>query len=221
MVFKRINPGTFIMGGRGEGKDVKPHQVSITKPFCMSEHEITRLQWLRIMGEDPSKHKRWSTQPVESVSWIRVQDFLQRLQQKDSKAKFRLPTEAQWEYAARADTTTRFSFGDDPDHLSFYGNCKGDDRYDGTAPTGKFRPNAWGLYDMQGNVSEWVADWYGPYSPAPQKDPKGPASGTERVRRGGSFIILQKNCGVARRNKMKPDKAKDDVGFRIIRDVEK
>ena len=188
----------------------------------MSEHEITRLQWLRIMGEDPSKHRKWSNQPVESVSWLRVQDFLRKLQPKDPKANFRLPTEAQWEYAGRASTTTKFSFGDDPDHLSFYGNCKStvvDDHYDVTAPVGRFKPNAWGLYDMEGNVSEWVADWYGPYSPAPQKDPKGPASGTERVRRGGSFIILQKNCGVARRNRMRPDKAKDDVGFRIIRDV--
>lgn len=222
IVFRRIEPGTFIMGAHGE-KGAAPHSVSITTPFCMSEHEITRLQWLRIMGEDPSKYKKWSTQPVESVSWLRVQDFLRKFRETDHKANFRLPTEAQWEYAARANSTTRFSFGDDPERLSYYGNCKStkiDDHFDVTAPVGKFRPNDWGLYDMQGNVSEWVADWYGLYDLSAQQDPTGPKSGTERVRRGGSFNILQKNCGVARRNKMNPGKAKDDVGFRIIRDVE-
>ncbi|HEV7505159.1 MAG TPA: SUMF1/EgtB/PvdO family nonheme iron enzyme [Thermoanaerobaculia bacterium] len=222
IVFRRIEPGTFMMGAHGE-KDAKPHQVTITKPFCMSEKEITQYQWLTVMHEDPSRYRRWSKQPVESVSWIRSQDFIRELQKKDSKAHFRLATEAQWEYAGRAGSTTKYSFGDDPNRLYLYGNCKSvdvDDHYDVTAPVGKFKPNTWGLYDMQGNVSEWVADWYAPYDSTPQTDPKGPKSGTERVRRGGSFSILSKNCGMARRNKMKQDKAKDDVGFRIIRDVE-
>ncbi|HSS49134.1 MAG TPA: CHAT domain-containing protein, partial [Thermoanaerobaculia bacterium] len=187
IVFKRIESGTFIMGAHGE-KDAKPHPVTITKSFCMSEKEITRQQWLDVMHEPPpSRYGKWSKQPVESVSWVRVQDFIRELQKKDRKANFRLPTEAQWEYAARAGSTTKFSFGDDPNRLYLYGNCKSasvDDHYDTTAPVGKFTPNAWGLYDMQGNVSEWVADWYAPYDSAPQTDPTGPTKpGTDRVRR--------------------------------------
>ncbi len=211
------------MGARGEGPDAKPHQVTITEPFCISEHEITRLQWERVMAEDPSKYKTGPDLPVELISWTRVQDFLQKLSL-DLKAKFRLPTEAQWEYAARANSSTLYSFGDNPLRLLRYGNCKstgGDDHYDGPAPVGTFAPNDWGLYDMQGNVSEWVADWYAPYDLTPQKDPAGPATGTEKVRRGGSFAIKSEHCGVARRNKSAPSYKKDDIGFRIIRDVEK
>jgi CHAT domain-containing protein/sulfatase-modifying factor enzyme 1 len=222
IVFKRIEPGTFIMGGHGERMtDAKPHQVTITRPFCMGETEITILQWWRVLREQPSKFKKWWEQPVESVSWIRIQDFLQALESWAPKATFRLPTEAQWEYAARAKTETRYSFGNDPAELPKYGNCdKSDDHFDVPSPVGTFAPNNWGLFDMQGNVSEWVEDWYEPYGLSPQTDPSGPKFGTGRVRRGGSFRILSKNCDVARRNKMKPDKAKDDVGFRIIRDVE-
>jgi len=223
IVFKRVEAGTFIMGVRGNRSDSKPHQVTITQPFCMSEHEITRVQWLRVIGEDPSKYKKWSAQPVESVSWTRLQDFLKRLRQKEPKANIRLPTEAQWEYAARAKSTTRYSFGDDPDRLHFFGNCKStmvDDHYDTTSPVGTFAPNEWGLFDMQGNVSEWVADWYAPYDPVPQTDPTGPATGTQKVRRGGSYSIIAKNCTVVKRYRSAPDYKRDDVGFRIIRDVE-
>lgn len=222
ITFKRIEAGTFTMGAHHE-KGAKPHQVTITKPFCMSETEITRYQWLTVMHEPPpSRYGRWSAQPVESVSWFRAQDFVRQLQKRDPKADFRLPTEAQWEYAGRAGSITRYSFGDDPSRLYLYGNCKSagiNDHYDVTAPVGRFKSNAWGLYDMQGNVSEWVADWYAPYTSSPQTDPTGPKEGTERARRGGSFNIIPGNCGIAHRNKMKPDKARDDVGFRIIRDV--
>lgn len=222
ILFKRIEPGTFTMGARGEGlTDAKPHEVTITKPFCMSDTEITIMQWWRVLRENPSKYKKWREQPVEMVSWKRVQDFLKKLRRIDPKANFRLPTEAQWEYAARGGSTTHFSFGNDPGELPKYGNSKdGDDPFAVTSPVGTFAPNNWGLFDMQGNVSEWVADWYAPYDLEPQTDPTGPAAGTERVRRGGSFSILAKNCTVARRNKKDPDNGKDDVGFRIIRDVE-
>ena len=222
IVFKRIEPGTFMMGGHGQGMaDAKPHPVTITRPFCMSDTEITILQWWRVMGENPSKYRRWWEQPVESVSWDRTQDFLRALKSWAPKATFRLPTEAQWEYAGRAGTTTLYSFGNDSSELSLYGNCEGnDDHFDVPAPVGTFAPNQWGLFDMQGNVSEWVADWYAPYETTAQIDPTGPEKGTHRVRRGGSFSILGKNCIVAKRNKTKPGKAMPDVGFRIVRDVE-
>ena len=222
IVFKRIELGNFMMGGHGQGMaDANPHPVTITRPFCMSDTEITILQWWRVMGENPSKYKKWWEQPVESVSWTRVQDFLQALKSWAPKATFRLPTEAQWEYAGRAGSTTLYSFGNDLAELPKYGNCEGsDDHFDVPAPVGTFAPNKWGLFDMQGNVSEWVADWYAPYEISPRTDPTGPEKGTYKVRRGGSFSILGKNCIVAKRNKMKPDKGKDDVGFRIIRDVE-
>jgi hypothetical protein len=222
IIFKRIEPGSFTMGAHYE-KGAKPHPVTITKPFCMSEKEVTQQQWLDVMLEDPSRYKKSPKHPIESVSWLRVQDFLRRIRGKHPNASIRLPTEAQWEYAGRAGSITKYSFGDDPGRLYLYGNCKSqgvDDHYDVTAPVGKFKPNAWGLYDMQGNVSEWVADWYAPYTSSPQTDPTGPKEGTERVRRGGSFNIIPTNCGIAHRNKTKPDKARDDVGFRIIRDIE-
>lgn len=220
--FVRIEPGPFTMGEASEGKDTKPHEVTLTKPFCMSVHEITQKQWQDVMGENPSVHTGDDRRPVENVSWNDIGVFFPKLKRYDSTANFRLPTEAQWEYAARAGSPFHFSFGNNPTRLPRYGNCEsgGDDNhYDGPAPVGSFEPNAWGLYDMHGNVSEWVADWYAPYEEEAVSDPKGPSAGTERVRHGGSYEIIARNCGSAKRNKMKPDDSKGDVGFRIVRDV--
>jgi hypothetical protein len=223
IVFKRIEPGKFTMGARGQGKDAKPHEVTLTQAFCMSQHEITQAQWEKVIGENPSEH-RGSQLPVERVSWNDVQGFLRRLRPLAPKAGFRLPTEAQWEYAARGKSDHLFSFGDDPNRLPAFGNCESrsrDDRYDAIAPVGSFAPNDWGLYDMHGNVSEWTADWWAPYDSVPQSDPTGKPSGKLKARRGGSFQIKSENCDTARRNKSKPDARRGDVGFRIARDVVK
>ena len=219
--FARIDPGTFTMGEASEGKDTEPHEVTLAKPFCMSLYEITQEQWQKIMRENPSEHTGQARLPVERVTWNAAQDFLHELSALDLAANFRLPSEAQWEYAARGKKRTRFSFGNDPNRLPEFGNCRStkNDGFDGPAPVGSFKPNDWGLYDMHGNVSEWVEDWYTDYGTGSVRDPAGPREGTERVRRGGSYEIIAKNCGSAKRNQMKPDHSRSDVGFRIVRNV--
>jgi hypothetical protein len=211
MKFVRIEPGTFTMGSKPRDKAEKAHEVMITKPFCMSEHEVTRGQWKTVMNEEPAGEGA-DDLPVTGVSWEDVQVFLKRL-----GGGYRLATEAQWEHAARAGSTRRFHFGDDPGLLNLYGNCEGDDRFDGLAPVKSFAPNRVGLYDMHGNASEWVSDWYKEYPSEPVTDPVGPRIGEEKVRRGGSFEILANNCDAVTRNSSKPGASPNDVGFRLVR----
>ena len=213
MTFVRIEPGTFIMGSKPRDKDEINHKVTISKPFCMSEHEVTRGQWKKIMEEDPGGTGA-DDLPVTNVSWDGTQVFLDRLNKMEPRKGSRLPTEAQWEYAARVRPVQRFLFS------SQYGNCEGNDRFDGLAPVKSFAPNLWGLYDMHGNVSEWVADWYAEYPPEPVIDPSGPEIGEEKVRRGGSFKILVENCDSVTRKKSKPGYRSNDVGFRLVRTPE-
>jgi hypothetical protein len=215
MKFVRIEPGRFTMGLKPRAKAEKAHKVRISKPFCMSEHEVTRGQWKAVMGEEPPGEGE-DNLPVTGVSWENAEVFLERL----GGGGHRLATEAQWEYAARAGSTQRFSFGDGPGRLSEYGNCEGKDRFDGLAPVKSFKPNKWGLYDMCGNASEWVADWYGEYPSEPAVDPVGPSFGEEKVRRGGSFDILADNCDSVTRKKSKPGYREKDTGFRLVRDPE-
>lgn len=215
MKFVRIKPGTFKMGAKLKAKNEIAHIVTISKPFCMSEHEVTREQWRTIMGEEPAGNGP-DNLPVTDVSWEDAQAFLDRLNQRESGKGYRLATEAQWEYAARARSTKRFHFGEEPILLSQYGNCEGNDSYDGLVPVKSFEPNRWGLYDMHGNASEWVSDWYAKYPSEGVIDPQGPSIGEERVRRGGSFEILADRCDAVTRNHSKPEYRAGDVGFRLV-----
>jgi formylglycine-generating enzyme required for sulfatase activity len=153
---------------------------------------------------------------VEQVSWDDIQVFIQRLNQKEGHNRYCLPTEAEWEYAARAGTTSTYSFGDDADNLGQYAWY-----YDNSGirmhPVGQKRPNAWGLYDMHGNVWEWVQDWYGGgyYSSSPSTDPKGPSSGSRRVIRGGCWGTFAEYCRSAFRFDRRPGVRRDGLGFRL------
>jgi len=189
MKLVRIRPGKFMMGSPDfeqghEDHEGPQHEVTISKAFYMGVTEVTQDQYEAVMGKNPS-HVKGPTNPVEVVSWDDAVLFCRKLSEKTGKT-LRLPTEAEWEYACRAGTTTRFSFGDSESALGDYawhkGNCGGK-----TQPVAQKKPNAWGLYDMHGNVKEWCADWLGSYPTGTSVDPQGAASGVHRVARGGDW----------------------------------
>jgi formylglycine-generating enzyme required for sulfatase activity len=205
------------MMGSGR-KDEKPvHAVEITRPFCLGQFEITERQWEQVMSGDPKPpQKSTDNLPKTYVSWEEAEEFVSKINGPVGKLRFRLPTEAEWEYAARAGTTWHYSFGDDPSELSRYGNCGSK-----KAPVGQFLPNPWHLYDMHGNLWEWVEDRYGDYSAELAIDPHGPAQGERRVRRGGGFESSNDNCQSTARKSAEPEKRLRNVGFRIVEILDK
>ena len=219
--FVLIPAGMFIMGSpvneQKRGEDEKQHQVTISKPFYMQTTPVTQGQWQRIMGYNHSWFKGDLNLPVEQVSWNNVQEFIQKLNQKEMTDKYRLPTEAQWEYAARAGTTTMFYTGDSEEYLAraaWYAK-NSENR---THPVGQKTPNAWGLYDMLGNVAEWVQDFFGDYPNGSAVDPEGPLNGFERINRGGSWYYNATQCRCANRRSNSPKYENNKfVGFRLIK----
>jgi formylglycine-generating enzyme required for sulfatase activity len=201
-----IRPGSFMMGSEGGNfADEKPvHKVTITKPFYIGKCEVTQGEWQAVMGTNPSSFKG-EKNPVETVSWNDCQTFIAKLNEKVAQGAFRLPTEAEWEYACRAGSSTAFCYGDDEKQLGDYAWYSGN-RSETTHPVGKKKPNAWGLYDMHGNVWEWCQDWYGSgyYSDGPDSDPQGPSSGLTRVLRGGSWSYDPVSCRSAGRGYFDP-----------------
>ena len=214
MEFVLIPAGTFQMGSNDDDKPV--HTVRLTQPFYLGKYEVTQGQWQAVMGNNPSRFTGDPNRPVENVSWDNVQEFIRRLNAREAGATYRLPTEAEWEYAARAGTTTRWSFGDDASQLGRYAwydrNAGGQ-----THPVGQLQPNPWGLYDMHGNVWEWVQDWYGSYSSGTAVDPAGPSSGSYRVNRGGSLAYGARFCRSAYRLRDAPGSRYDFLGLRLLR----
>ena len=216
-----IPAGEFLMGTPGESSGEMPqHRVRITRPFCLGKYLVTQEQWEAVMGSNPSKFKG-PKNPVENVSWDDCQAFIAKLNANtgEQQGKFLLPTEAQWEYACRAGSTTKYYFGDDERQLGDYGWY--DANSEGTHPVGKKKPNAWGLYDMHGNVGEWCADyWDGRYyEGSPTNDPTGPngTTGWLRVRRGGSWNGPADWCRSASRTNATPGIGSDTLGLRICR----
>ncbi len=222
-----IPAGKFLMGSplneEGRDADEGPQKtVTITRPFYMGVHEVTQAQYSAIMGANPSQFKEW-THPVEQVSWNDAADFCKKLSETTGQA-VRLPTEAEWEYACRAGTRTPFHTGDtiSTDQANYDGN----ETYGGgrkgvyrqkTVPVGSFAPNAWGLYDMHGNVWEWCSDWYaGEYTNAVETDPQGPKTGESRVLRGGSWLYNPRYCRSATRNWDAPGTRNFIIGFRVV-----
>jgi formylglycine-generating enzyme required for sulfatase activity len=217
--FVRINGDTFEMGDKS-AKETRPvHQVTITKPFCLSTYEVTLELWNRVLGRPaPSDNERHL--PVGGVTYEEVQQFFERLNKLDSSAHYRLPYEAEWELAARAGTKTRYSFGKSDGPLYLYGNCNGSkDRFPEIAPVGQLQANPWGLFDMYGNVSEWVEGWYEGYPKEAVKDPGGPDTGTKRIRRGGNWDSSARSCSSVDRSAVEPERDNQDTGFRIVREI--
>lgn len=233
-----IPAGSFLMGSSETPKqlagayksypghfasDQAHHRVQITKPFYLGKYEVTQEQWKTVMGNNPSQF-RGPKNPVQSVSWDACQQFLNRLNAKALGGTFFLPTEAQWEYACRAGSTTRFYFGDDESQLGEYAWCRANSDSK-THPVGEKKPNAWGLYDMYGNVAEWCADWYGDWDSSAYiagstiDDPAGPAMGDSRTVRGGDWGSQGADCRSASRDQLEPGRHIPGLGLRVARSI--
>ncbi len=210
-----IPAGTFVMGNDEGYDDEQPlHQVTISRELYIGKYEVTQEQWKAVMGTSPSGHPG-SSRPVEKVSWedaVAITEALSGTTGHD----IRQPTEAEWEYACRAGTTTQYYFGDATSDLGDYAWSVSNSR--GTTHTvGDKLPNAWGLHDMVGNVWEWCNDWYdkGYYSQSTTTNPAGPASGAARVLRGGGYLLRDISVRSAARGNHPPDVRFEDLGFRV------
>jgi formylglycine-generating enzyme required for sulfatase activity len=228
MEFKLIPAGTFTMGSPttelGRDEDEIQHSVTLTKSFYIQTTEVTQEQWYAVMGDNPS----WFSgsggsakegYPVEKVTWDMVQGFITQMN-KRKDGVYRLPTEAEWEYAARAGSSTGFANGEITGKVTdtklnemgwYYVNSKNE-----THQVAFKQPNVWGLYDMHGNVMEWCQDFYGSYATSAATNPNGPTSGSERVLRGGGFKSMAEDCRSAKRDKKTPATRENYVGFRLV-----
>jgi formylglycine-generating enzyme required for sulfatase activity len=226
-----IRPGTFMMGSptseKGRGNDERQHRVTISKPFYLGKYEVTQEQYVALMGNNPSRWKGKQL-PVEQVTWHDAVAFCKRLTEQERKAgrlpagyAYQLPTEAQWEYACRAGTTTPFAVSFTTSNTNydtvmrrvgwFNGNSGGQ-----THPVGKKTANPWGLYDMHGNVLEWCADRYGTYLAGSVPDPTGASAGSHRIYRGGGWHSAPRVCRSAQRDSfLEPSSRWHGLGFRV------
>ncbi len=222
MAFKRIPAGTFTMGDDGGDADEQPaRQVTISSDFFMGVYEVTQAEWTAVMGTNPSGSNQGGTFPVENVSWEEVQTFVSALNQREGTTLYRLPTEAEWEYATRAGSQTDYYFGDNADDLGQYAwyNLNASGR---THEVGQKLPNDFGLYDTHGNVFEWVQDWYDAdyYASGPATDPQGPDTGTFRSVRSGSWGSNNLFVRSSDRSNSPPSSRSILIGFRLVRDAE-
>ena len=212
MVF--VDGGTFMMGSNSGEDDEKPvHDVTLSS-YYIGKYEVTQAQWRAVMGTNPSYFKNCDDCPVEQVSWDDIQGYIQKLNAQTGK-QYRLPTEAEWEYAARGGNKSRnytYSGSDDINSVAWYGGNSGDK----THTVGGKQYNELGIYDMTGNVWEWCADWYGSYSSARATNPKGPSTGGDRLLRGGSFNNRAQDCRSALRGMLNPGSEYSNFGFRLV-----
>ena len=227
--FKLIPAGTFTMGSPssepGRYSDEGPqHRVTLSQPFYIQTTEVTQAQWEDVMETNPSNFSGCPTCPVEQVSWNDIQEFLAKMNTR-GEGTYSLPTEAQWEYAYRAGSTTAFyngaitePEGNDPnlDAIGWYDYTTSEKK---TYSVAQKTPNAWGLYDMSGNVYEWCQDWYSSsyYHSSPSTDPAGPKSGSSRVIRGGGYYDITQYCRAAYRGYYSPGTRNLGIGFRLVR----
>lgn len=219
MVF--VQGGTFLMGStdqnigcEGCSKDEMPQHSVTLSDFYIGKYEVTQKQWRDIMGTNPSDFKNCDQCPVETVSWDDVQEFLQKLNTKHLGKNYRLPTEAEWEYAARGGNQSKgylYAGSDNLGLVSWYSGNSGNK----THPVGERKANELGLYDMNGNVWEWCSDWYGTYPLSSQRNPKGSSTGTDRVSRGGGWLYGPHYCRAAGRNGWRPVGYGNCLGFRL------
>ena len=218
-------PGSFIMGSpaneEGRSEDEVQHKVTLTKGFWLGKYPVTQSQWESVTGSNPSLSNKGYNYPVDTVSWYDCNSFIELINSQ-SNLNARFPTEAEWEYACRAGTTTAYYWGN---YLNGdMANCDGNfpcgttvkGRYlQKTTPVGSYDANPWGFYDMHGNVYEWCADWYWSYSTKSETDPKGPTSGSYRVLRGGCYFYYASSCRSAYRNRASPCNHDSYYGFRL------
>ena len=230
-----VPKGEFAMGSargnRNSDGDERQHAVTITRDYFIGAFEVTQAQYEQVMGRNPSQFQGsripggGANHPVERVSWNDAVEFCRRLSDRPEERAagrvYRLPSEAEWEYACRAGSPGEFAFGNDAQQLGDYGwyaaNGGGQ-----THAVGQKKPNAWGLYDMHGNAWEWCADWYEVYSGRPAIDPTGPSQGTDRVYRGGSWNYGPGYCRSANRTATRPSFEGFDflsISFRVAMGV--
>ncbi|RKY30134.1 MAG: formylglycine-generating enzyme family protein [Candidatus Omnitrophota bacterium] len=216
MKFRLIPTGPFMMGSENGQTDERPvHKVTITKTFYIGIYPVTQAEYEAIMGTNSSEF-RGNIIPVGLVTWYEAKEFCRRLSEKEGRT-YRLPTEAEWEYACRAGTTTEYYWGDSIDGRYAWYN---DNSARQIHPVGQKLPNAWGLYDMLGNVYEWCEDWYDRdyYSRSPRTDPAGPSWGLFRVLRGGSWSTYADYIRGGSRLSNDPSERYFNVGFRVVVD---
>lgn len=241
MEFIEIPSGTFMMGAADNDRESynseKPqHEVTISKAFFIGKYEVTQAEWEEVMGFNPYDLDRSNpyynlpgmaeritkADHPATVSWNDARDFITRLNAKEGHNRYRLPTEAEWEYACRAGTTTRYSFGDDIRNLNTYAWYNEDFATGSTHPVGQKRPNPWGLYDVHGNVWEWVNDYYSEdyYAVSPSVDPQGADTGSQRAVRGGSWHSTAIAWRSTFRKSYEADYRGISIGFRLVMEKE-
>jgi len=226
MVLVAIEPGSFVMGSpaseAGHNEDEQPHRITLSRRIYMGRDEVTQTEWQVVMGANPSHFSDCARCPVEQVNFYDVDDFLTRLSARSTAMRYRLPTEAEWEHACRAGTTTAYASGDRLTiHDANFNATPAEEAKPGvgayrTRPVGSFPPNAWGLHDMHGNVWEWTNDFYGPYDMRADVDPRGPEAGTKRVIRGGSWSFDADSARCALRYTHAPQDRGFGLGFRAV-----
>ncbi|WP_099468967.1 formylglycine-generating enzyme family protein [Konateibacter massiliensis] len=217
MEFVLIEAGSFFMGsyeGEGDEDEQSRHKVTITEAFYIGKYEVTQKQWNLVMGDNPS-HFEGTDNPVDTVSWTDSVAFTEKLSEL-AQRNITLPTEAQWEYACRSGSDTKWFFGASEESAGEYGwidsNAQGT-----THPVGLKKPNPWGVYDMYGNVQEWCLDWYADsYSGTASKDPQGAKDGASRIIRGGGWGDFPDNARSAYRNASGEEIENDGIGFRCV-----
>ena len=215
MEFVWVPAGEFLMGSTSSAAkaDEKPvTQVQISKGFWLGKHEVTQTDWQAVMGTNPSIFSGCDRCPVENVSWNDAQEFIRALNELAGEESYRLPTEAEWEYAARGETRGDL-YDRNLDAIAWYRDNSGNR----TQPVGRKAPNVWGLHDMLGNVWEWVQDWHGGYPGGSLTDPRGPGSGLERVARGGGWAGAADSCRASDRNRTAPGNSYFSLGLRVMR----
>ena len=213
MEFVWVPAGEFRMGSKSSeafSNEQPVTQVRISRGFWLGQHEVTQAEWQGVMGTNPSRFNECGMDcPADSVSWGDTQEFIANLNEIEGAGRYRLPTEAEWEYAARAGTTgVRYG---NVDAIAWH------DAPGATHPVGQKAPNAWGLYDMLGNVEEWVADWYGDYPGGVVTDPPGPGAGSYRLHRGSSWANPARDVRASHRSYNRPVTRSMTTGFRLLR----
>jgi formylglycine-generating enzyme required for sulfatase activity len=227
MVFVKVEPGRFVMGSPpdeiGREAQERQHHVTVSRSFWLGAFEVTQHQWQAVMGQNPSWFSRdAATRPVENVTWFQVKDFLQRLTKRGGTNRFRLPTEAEWEYACRAGTTTAYATGSILTHAQANFAQSPESVAAGRGQTmavGSFPPNAWGFHDMHGNVWEWTEDAHCPYSSTSAIDPVATCRSPLKVIRGGSWYFGADSARCALRYTHRPQDRGFSLGFRVVREL--